>query len=170
MMDELGSRWYVAQTRPHAENKASAHLLRQGFGVYLPRYKKQRHHARRLETVVVPLFPGYLFVAVDMAAQRWQAIQSTIGVARLVRDGERPAPAPQQVIDTLKANEDEDGFIRLKPRRFTPGDKIRIISGAFDDCLGLYEGMSGERRVAILLELLGRKVRVVLGAEVIEAA
>ena len=171
MSDEFGSRWYVAQTRPHAENKASEHLRRQGFGVYLPRYQKQRRHARRIETVAVPLFPSYLFVAVDMSTQRWRAIQSTTGVARLVRDGERPAPAPPQVIDTLRANEDEDGFVRLKPQpQFTRGDPIRVISGAFDECLGLYEGMSGKLRVAILLELLGRKVRVVLGAEVIEAA
>jgi transcriptional antiterminator RfaH len=170
-MSELAFRWYVAQTRPHAENKASVHLRRQGFDVYLPRYLKQRRHARRVDTVAVPLFPNYLFVAVDMSTQRWLSIQSTIGVVRLVRDGERPAPVPPEIIETLKGHEDESGFIRLvRPPRFTPGDQVRVIAGAFSDCLGLYEGMSGEARVAILLELLGRKVRVVLGSDVIDAA
>jgi transcriptional antiterminator RfaH len=40
------ARWYVAQTQPNAEAKAVAHLNRQGFGTYLPRYLKRRRHAR----------------------------------------------------------------------------------------------------------------------------
>ena len=51
-----------------------------------------------------------------------------------------------------------------------PGDKVRIVGGAFGDCYGLYEGLSAHERVAILLDLLGRKVRVVLDSDVIEAA
>src|SRR5258708_11637802 len=94
MSADLGSSWYVAQTHPHAEVKASLHLRRQGFEIYLPRYLRSRRHARRVETVAAPLFPGYLFVAIDMATQRWLSIQSTIGVARLVRDGARPAAVP----------------------------------------------------------------------------
>ena len=101
MNSDFGSRWYVAQTRPHAEAKASLHLRRQGFAIYLPRYLKQRRHARRVEEIAAPLFPGYLFVSIDMAAQQWLSIDLTIGVARLVRDGERPAPVPQVVIDAL---------------------------------------------------------------------
>ena len=45
-----------------------------------------------------------------------------------------------------------------------------LSRGAFQDCFGLYEGMSGRDRVMVLLDLLGRKVRVVLDAEFIEAA
>ena len=53
----MGHRWYVVRTQPHAESKASAHLGRQGFETYLPRYLKKRRHARRVETVQAPLFP-----------------------------------------------------------------------------------------------------------------
>lgn len=171
MNSDFGSRWYVAQTRPHAEAKASLHLRRQGFAIYLPRYLKQRRHARRVEKIAAPLFPGYLFVSIDMAAQQWLSIDSTIGVARLVRDGERPAPVPQVVIDALVTREDANGFVQLDRRpRFSPGDKIRVVGGAFCDCYGLYDGMSARERVAILLDLLGRQVRVVLDPQTIEAA
>ena len=171
MSSNPGSRWYVAQSRPHAEAKAAEHLRRQDFEVYLPRFLKQRRHARRVDTIAVPLFPSYLFVAVDMTTQRWLSIQSTIGVARLVRDGDRPAPVPQDIIETLKGREDANGLIVLeRAPRFAPGDKVRVVGGAFADCLGLYEGISGEMRVAILLELLGRKVRVMLGPDAIDAA
>ena len=40
------ARWYVVQTRPHAEAKAAAHLERQGFGIYLPRYQIGRASCR----------------------------------------------------------------------------------------------------------------------------
>ena len=34
-------RWYVAQSHVHAESKAASHLCRQGFDVYLPRYRQR---------------------------------------------------------------------------------------------------------------------------------
>ncbi len=74
---------YVVQTQPHCENKAMIHLARQGFGAYLPRYLKRRRHARRIEIVPAPLFPRYLFVEIDIGAQRWRSIYSTVGVSVL---------------------------------------------------------------------------------------
>jgi transcriptional antiterminator RfaH len=39
----------------------------------------------------------------------------------------------------------------------------------FSACLGLFEGMTDGERIAILLDMLGRKVRVVLDADAVEA-
>jgi transcriptional antiterminator RfaH len=165
------SRWYVVQTRPRAEVKAAAQLARQGFDIYLPRYLKRRRHARRIDTVVAPLFPRYMFVAVDMAVQRWRAIQSTIGVSHLVCHGDSPTAVTASIIDGLKAREDDSGFVRLERRpQFAPGDKIRVLDGVFSACLGLFEGVADRERVAILLDLLGRKVRVTLDADIVTAA
>jgi transcriptional antiterminator RfaH len=165
------AHWYVVQTHVHAETKAVAHLNRQGYATYLPRYLKRRRHARRIETVAAPLFPRYLFVAIDLAAQRWRSIQSTIGVTHLVRNGDEPATVPHGVIEQLRSREDERGFVMLDTRpRFAHGDKIRVIDGAFDACIGVFEGMADRERVAILLDLLGRKVRVVLDGDSIAAA
>jgi transcriptional antiterminator RfaH len=166
-----GARWYVVQTRPHAEAKAAAHLERQGFVTYLPRYLKRRRHARRVETVPAPLFPRYLFVAVDVAAQRWRSNRSTIGVTHLESHGDEPLPVADAVLDELRRRQDERGFVRLDQRpRFAPGAPVRVLEGAFAACLGLFESVSDGQRVSILLELLGRKVRVVLDTEMLEAA
>jgi transcriptional antiterminator RfaH len=163
-------RWYVVQTHPHAEGKACWHLERQGFATYLPRYLKKRRHARRTESVIVPLFPRYLFVAIDMRAQRWLAIRSTIGVSRLVCDGDRPAPVPISVYEALRRREDAHGLVRLDPKPpFSAGEKVCVLDGAFQDCLGVFEGMSSNERVTILLELLGRKVRVDLESDLLVA-
>jgi transcriptional antiterminator RfaH len=157
------SRWYVVHTHPRAEAKAALNLDRQGFTCYLPRYLKRRRHARRVETVEAPLFPRYLFVALDLATQRWWPIRSTFGVSDLVYNGEQPAPIPSGVIQAIKGREDELGFVSLaRKQRFAPGETVRIIDGVFSACLGLFEGMADRERVAVLLELLGRKVRVVM--------
>jgi transcriptional antiterminator RfaH len=171
MTVELWTRWFVAHTHPHAEAKATAHLNRQGFEIYFPRYLKRRRHARRIETVAAPLFPRYLFVAIDLNVQRWRSIYSTIGVSRLVCNGEDPTPVPEGVVETLKQREDTTGFIKLDRRApFRTGDKIRVLEGAFSSCLGLFEGMAERERIAILLDLLGRKVRVILDADLVAAA
>jgi transcriptional antiterminator RfaH len=163
--------WYVVQTQPNAENKACAHLARQGFATYLPRYLKRRRHARRVETVAAPLFPRYLFVLIDMTKQRWRSIYSTIGVSRLICAGDTPTPVADEVVAMLKQREDAAGFVKLeRPPPFHVGEKIRIVYGAFTDCLGLYDSMSDRDRVAVLLDLLGRKVRVLVDAEAVTAA
>jgi transcriptional antiterminator RfaH len=171
MTAELNPCWFIAHTHPHAEAKATAHLNRQGFEIYFPRYLKRRRHARRIETVAAPLFPRYLFVAVDLNVQRWRSIYSTIGVTRLVCNGDDPTPVPEGVVEALKNRQDANGFIKLDTRPpFRAGDKIRVLDGAFSSCLGLFEGMAERERVAILLDLLGRKVRVVLDADLVAAA
>jgi transcriptional antiterminator RfaH len=163
--------WYVVQTHPHAEAKAAAHLERQGYSIYLPRYLKRRRHARRIEIVPAPLFPSYLFVTIDMLTQRWYSIRSTIGVSRLVCRGDEPEVLSTAVINQLQSRHSDAGFVQLDLRpKFTPGDRIRIVTGAFVECFGLYEGMADHERVAILLDLLGRKVRVVLDGGMIAAA
>jgi transcriptional antiterminator RfaH len=171
MTVQLHPRWFVAHTQPHSEAKATAHLNRQGFEIYLPRYLKRRRHARKIETVAAPLFPRYLFVAVDTTAQRWRSIYSTVGVARLVCNGDEPTAVPDGIVEALKSREDTNGFIKLEYRpSFRPGEKVRVLDGAFSSCLGLFEGMAERERITILLDLLGRKVRVVLDADLVAAA
>jgi transcriptional antiterminator RfaH len=171
MTTEFHPRWFVAHTQPHAEAKATLHLKRQGFETYVPRYLKRRRHARKIETVAAPLFPRYLFVAFDISVHRWRSIYSTVGVSRLVCNGEDPVAVPEGIVEALRGREDANGLIKLDNRpRFRPGDKIRVLDGAFTDCLGLFEGLSERERVMILLDLLGRKVRIVLDDAMVAAA
>jgi len=164
-------RWYLVQTRPCSESRAATHLEQQGFEVYFPRYLKSRRHARRVDTVAVPLFPRYVFVAINMAVQRWRSVHSTIGVVRLVCRGDDPAEVAPSIIDALKLRQDDLGFVQLERKvPFELGEKIRVLDGVFSAYLGLFERTTDSERVSILLDMLGRKVRVVLSADAIEAA
>jgi transcriptional antiterminator RfaH len=118
----------------------------------------------------VPLFPRYLFVAVDIAAQRWRSIQSTFGVARLICNGEEPAPVPNAILDAIKQREDDEGLVQISRERFLHGARVQITDGPFASCLGLFEGARDDERVAVLLDLLGRKVRVLIDDVALTAA
>ncbi len=161
--------WFVVHTRANGEDAAAQHLARQGFGVYLPRYSKLWRHARRTERVTRPLFPRYLFVALDLAVDGWRAVRSTIGVTDIIRRGEAPVPVPSGVVEAIQAREDENGCFAL-PSRLKAGEPVRLLDGAFASLVGLCEGMADDERVVVLLELLGRKVRVRLAAESLEPA
>ncbi len=148
MTVDFDSCWYVVQTRPQSEKQASAHILRQGFDVYLPRYLKQRRHARRVDKRSRCLYFQITFLCRSTSRRNAGYRSSQRLGCTMVRDGDRPAPVPHHVIEALKGREDARGLIQLKRApRFSPGDPIRVVNGALYDCLGLYEGMSGEARV-----------------------
>ncbi len=164
-----GASWYVVFTRPNGEELAAQHLKRQGFSTFLPRRLTMRRHARKQERVIRPLFPRYLFVGIDLGAQRWRSVHSTVGVSRLVCRGDDPVRVPLGVVERLIDQQDENGCIRLAPS-FRSGDRVRIREGAFADLVGLYEEVTDSQRVTLLLDLLGRQVRVAVAPEYLEAA
>ncbi len=164
-------QWYAVHTQVHAESKANWHLRNQGFATYLPCYLKRVRHARQARERARPLFPRYLFLAMDIAAARWRAIRSTIGVVELVSHGDRPAPVPQTVIDEIRAREDARGLVVLPPApAFGPGERVQINHGALTGQTGIFECVSDADRVVVLLELLGRQVRIRLPVDAVAAA
>lgn len=166
-----GQQWHVAFTQPNAEVRAAMHLANQDFPVYLPRFMKRRRIGRREIRSPSPLFPRYLFVGVDVERQRWRSINGTVGVSRLVCQGDCPAPIDASLIEAIAGREDENGLVKLSPpRHFRPGEPVRITGGIFTDQVGLYDGMADQDRVRVLLDLLGRKVRVLIETEVVAPA
>ena len=157
----MTNRWHVAHTAPCAEEKAAYHLRRQNFHVYLPYNRKRRRHARRTDWVNKALFPTYLFIEMDPEMTQWRCINSTVGIRRLVSQGERPAPVPCGVVEDIIAHEDDTGLVRMdRMIPFREGEAVQIATGAFSDRIGLFEDLSDDDRVTVLLDLLGRQVRV----------
>jgi transcriptional antiterminator RfaH len=164
-------RWYAVYTQPHAETKALAHILRQGYSAYLPRYRTRVSHARRRQTVTRPLFPRYLFAGIDRVSMRWRPILSTFGVSDIVRAGDEPAPVPSEIVAAIREREIAGGFDRIDPRQsLRLGELVRVTAGALEDMVGRLAEFRDQDRVVVLLELLGRAVRAQLRIEAVEVA
>ena len=163
-------RWYVAKTHPNGEQKALFHLRRQGFDVYLPRYLRRISHARKISWQPRPLFPTYLFVAMLGPDQRWRAINSTIGVAYLICDERGPVPAPSGIVEAIRAGEDDRGLVMTGRKiPFEKGAEVQIMSGAFANHIGHFDGATDDERVVILLDLMGRQVKTKVKLDAISA-
>ena len=163
--------WYVVQTQPNAERKAAFHLERQDFTVYLPQYLRRWRHARRSELRPAPLFPRYMFVAMDVAQARWRAIRSTVGVSALVCNGERPAAVPAGIVEAIRTREDATGLVPLRiASPYRRGDAVSVTEGGLAGARGFFECFEDHDRVVLLLEMLGRPMRVTLPAAVVAAA
>ena len=129
-----GERWFAVNSQPKREWRAQAQLVNQGFRVFMPKRLKTVRHARKLTTVLAPLFPRYLFVALDLAQHRWRSVNGTFGVCSLVMVGERPQPVPRGVVEAMIAATDSEGrlvfipILRLAPRSVCSPGHLRISS------------------------------------------
>ncbi len=163
--------WFVAQTHAQSEIKAAQQLRNQGFTVYLPQYLKPRRHARRQDMVSAPLFPRYLFVAFDPERDRWRAVRSTIGISHMIGNSDRPLPVPDQVINDIRSREDANGKVVLnKIHGLKVGEKVRVLAGAFADRYGIFQSITDDDRVRVLLTLLGQTFAAELPIETVSAS
>jgi transcriptional antiterminator RfaH len=153
--------WSVAQLEPRRDRLALYCLQLAGFTTYQPRLRELK---RERETVSA-LFPGYAFVLI---ALQWHAARWSPGITRLIMDGMRPARVPDNVIEAIRARE-QNGIIELPRRLIRPGDRVRRLAGPFQGHLAIYTGMTGSERVAVLLQILGGEQRVTLARRDIEA-
>lgn len=152
------STWIVVNTHPHKERFAVENLTNQAFTSYCPIIRTRVRHARKTMEVSRPLFPGYLFVALDPIRERWRPILSTLGIRTIIRNGDLPSRVDGRFISSLKARE-VDGAIVKPTQPYIIGQAVRISGGAFDGLAAKVIAMNEKDRVVVLLDLLNRTVK-----------
>lgn len=151
--------WYLAQFKPNSHKIAKRNLEQQGFRTFLPVQEETYRWRGRFLTEKRPLFPGYIFLSFDVHEGAWRAVRSTQGITRLVSLGAGPTAVPTQVVSQLMLRCDRDGNL-LPPRILQKGDAVTLTKGPFAGFTATIEGMAPERRICLLLELMGHNMRV----------
>ncbi|MAO55733.1 MAG: transcriptional activator RfaH [Rhodospirillaceae bacterium] len=149
--------WFLVYTQAQKESLARRHLEAQGFHIYLPQYRKRRRHARRIDTVLAPLFPRYLFVKFDPQRDRWRSINGTFGVQYVLSEGPQPTPIPDEIVAAIRRQE-EGGIVQIREHSFKKGQRLRVVTGPFADLEGLFECTDDAHRIVLLMEFMGRVV------------
>lgn len=152
--------WCVVRTLQRDEARAEINLQRQGYRTFLPRIRKQVRSGRRLLWKSAPLFPGYLFVCLDPAHSSWRSIQSTYGVAGIVRFGERPATLPLGLVERLQSLSLENGTMCGAAPGIAVGDMVRLEGGLFDDWIGEVIACPDQERISLLLNAAHRSIEI----------
>ena len=163
----MQGNWVAVITQVNSERKAYVNALNQGYEAYWPRFRETSVLGGRLRYVERTLFPRYNFVKVFTT---WRPLLSTVGVLGLVMNGQKPAHVPEREIELLRSRQ-IDGWIVLPkpPPQFTIGQTINIKEGPLAGFAGLFDGMTGDQRVRILIDMLGGKTPVVVAERAITA-
>ncbi len=151
------SPWFLAYTRPGQESLAQQHLKQQAFESYLPQYKRLKKSALSINMVFEPMFPRYVFFRPKQAEQSIAPVRSTRGISHIIRFGGTFATIQSETLGIIRLLEQErNAADEAALSALQPGQKVRFLHLAFSGLEGLVKSASS-RRVAVLLELMGRQ-------------
>jgi len=164
----MASQWFAVQIKSKQEDHCSNLFRDKGIETYLPKLEVMTFHARKRRMTIKPLFLGYLFIKLaihkDLVDARW-----TKGVVRLLPDSTDPFPLSNELIEGIKALEDDDGVIRRQSSEdYT---RVKITAGPFKDMTGLVDPrLSDKDRVRILLDMVAYSASLDIHPSLIERA
>jgi transcriptional antiterminator NusG len=149
--------WFVLFSKPHKEEFAQFHLKSKGLETFFPRLMLPRFSYKSKR--IVPLFPNYLFVHVDLARD-YDQVRWAPGVKSFVHFGSVPAPLDDRIAEDLLRQANCDGIIDAHSD-LKVGQEVQIRGGPFDGVLGVIQKTpDGKGRVRLLMKLLSRRISV----------
>lgn len=156
-------KWQVVYLRPRLEKKTAEICRRNGISYYLPVRTRTRTYQRRKVTTELPVFPGYLFVAI--AAPQKLVLQKTNHVLRFLEPS-RPYRMLRQLVQIRRA-------LRIDPalhpvKLLAAGTRVRIVAGPFMGIEGVVARLASTMRVILTVDLLGQGLVVQAGRAQIE--
>ena len=160
--DYARANWYVVATKTREEETARINLERQGYSVFLPKLSLKKRRKGHWQVVTESLFPGYLFVALELGEDDPAPIQSTVGCIGLVRFAHVYTPVPGELIKSLQAAAFETDDVKAP---FEPGDKVHFVSGPFAGIEAVFDMARGGDRAQVLIEMLGKVQRIIVGID-----
>ena len=166
--EDCSTRWFLAQFKPNSHYIAESNLSRQGFETFLPLQEETRRKRGTFTTQMLPLFPGYIFVALDILQGHWRTVNSTYGISQLVSLGRKPKPVPDDLIDQLMLRCDREGKL-IPPKDFEPGDQVLLNKGPFTNFVATIDSIAPDQRIWVLIDIIGRQTRVGIDANHLRA-
>jgi transcriptional antiterminator RfaH len=162
-MHEL--RWYLVQCKPNAAQIAVRNLENQSFGTFLPLQEITKRKGRIFERQIRPLFPGYLFVQIAPNRGPWRQLNSTRGVARLVRLGAEPSVVPNEIVEALMERCDNQSILRqTSETQLHAGNQAQVTQGPFSGFIATISDIEPNNRIHILIEIMGQTTKVAINA------
>lgn len=152
-----GLEWYALFVRCRKEEHVTSLLEKMGYHVFLPLGPRRVIHRGQRLTVMRPLFPGYLFVELDLCRDNRLRILRLPDVVRIVGYGDRPAPIPREQVESLQRAVERKAPLEPCPY-MQEGQKVRIVAGPFKDLVGILAEKRSKTRLVLNIDVMGRAV------------
>ena len=108
-----------------------------------------------------------MFVSIQADGAPWYKIRSTLGVSRLICQAGIPKRVPTEVVSGLISRCDSFGRL-LPPAALRLGDSVEIKSGALANFIATVETIDSDRRIWVLMDIMGQTTRVQVASEQIK--
>ena len=166
---ESEKNWYVIHTYSGYEKKVKDNLERKvrSMGlenvierILVPEEDEIDVKDGRKRTVRRTIYPGYVFVEMEVNARSWYVVRNTPGVTGFVGSATKPVPLePQEVRRILKSQGIEK---EVRPQISVEiGEQVRIISGPFDNFYATITEINNEKgTLKGLIDMFGRETSV----------
>jgi transcriptional antiterminator RfaH len=159
-------QWFVVNTKPKNEKRASHNLETGGYEVLNPKLRVRKFKEGRFVDVVEAMFPNYIFVRFH-PVDDYHMVKYTRGVKTIVSLGGRMVPLEEDLIGFIRGKLIE-GVARVEKRKYKKGEKVIIKEGPFKGLNGIFEReLEGEERVMILLEGINYYAKMVIDSDLI---
>lgn len=150
--------WVLIHTKAKQEIKANENLKNQGFKTFLPLIAPTNKSSEFKS--LVPVFPRYLFVQINLNTDNWTSIKSSYGVSHIVMFSEEFTSIPKKIIKLIQDKLDESGIYKedVKIVDHQKGDPVLIKEGRFAGIDAIFLSKKSKDRVRLLLNLLNTTV------------
>jgi len=156
--------WFAAYTKHQHEKSAADHLARKGMEIFLPTFRDVRRWNDRMKTLILPLFPCYLFVRTSM--EQKLDVLKTPGIFHIVESDGKACAIPDEEIAALQRLALNES---IQPHAFlNSGDRVRIVKGSLAGIEGILVRVKNQHRVIVSIELLRKALAVEIDLSVLE--
>ena len=131
---------------------------------------QQTPKSRVRKIVKRPLLCRYLFVELDPNLQSFEAIRQTDGVEAIVSNMGIPMVIPRELVESILCRMLAGDFDYASEEPLTTGAKVKIVSGQWDELIGVITGGSTTNGGSVMVKFLNDRKEARLGAYAVRAA
>jgi len=157
--------WYAVHTRSRHEDLVCLGLTQKAYHAFLPKLEVWSKRKDRRKKILIPMFPGYLFVELlSLENEVKLDVLKTFGVVRILGKprGAEPIAIPDAKIDAIQ----RIVHSKVEVQQFQypkVGEPARIIDGPFKGVEGLVLKTDYDKELFVIgIELLQRSVAIKL--------
>ena len=176
-MSDNGMKWYTIHVYSSMEKSVKKALeeriarseLRDSFGqALLPVERVQEVRNGRKHTSERRMYPGYVFIEMEMNDATWHLVNSTPRVIEFLGNN-NPVVLSNAEVESIM-NLMESGTEKPKPKiEFEVGEEIRVKTGPFKDFNGRIEAVDYDKsRLQVYVSIFSRETLVDLDFNEVE--
>lgn len=153
--------WWVIHTKPNCEKMIATYLYKRGISYYLPLYRTKERigYFRRIRVVEIPLFRGYVCMALER--EEHHLLYDSKKWVRIIKVGDQI-----QFLGELEAIEraiSEEAELVVRPG-LVPGRKVMVQSGPLKGLEGILLKRRSGTQLGLKATLFNQTVHIKLDA------